>query len=77
LKGKKSNLNRNILIGYFGTDRCNLTDKVVETTFDSIQKAISSWFDLIEISFLSEEMRDKYRDLLQQRIDILGLERSK
>lgn len=77
LKGKKSNLNRNILINYFGKDRCGLTDKVVERTFDSIQKAILSWFDLIEISFLSEEMRDKYRNLLQKRMDILGFERSK
>jgi len=75
LKGKKSNLNRNILMEYFGKDRCGLTDKVVERTFGSIQKAISSWFDLIEISFLSEEMRNKYRDLLQKRMDILGFER--
>ena len=77
LKGKKSNLNRNILIDYFGKDRCGLTDKIVERTFDSVQKAIPSWFNLIEISFFSEEMRDKYRNLLQKRIDILGFERSK
>ena len=77
LKGKKSNLNRDIMINYFGKDRCNLTDKVVERTFNSIQNEIPSWFDLIEISFLSEEMRDKYRNLLQKRIDILGFERSK
>ncbi|MGE4347539.1 MAG: HipA domain-containing protein [Flavobacteriaceae bacterium] len=77
LNGKKSNLNRDILINYFGKDRCNLTDKVVKRTFDSIKEAISSWFDLIEISFLSEEMRDKYRNLLQKRMDILGFERSK
>lgn len=74
LKGKKSNLNRDILINYFGKDRCNLTDKVVEKTFDSIQKAISSWFDLIEISFLSDEMKSRYRILLQKRMDILGFE---
>lgn len=77
LKGKKSNLNRNILIDYFGKDRCGLTDKIVKRTFDSVQKAIPSWFNLIEISFFSEEMRDKYRNLLQKRIDILGFERSK
>jgi len=77
LKGKKSNLNRNILINDFGRDRCNLTGKVVERTLGSIQKAISSWFNLIEISFLSEEMKDKYRNLLLKRMDILGFERSK
>ena len=77
LKGKKSNLNRDILINYFGNDRCNLPDKVVERTFDDIQKAISSWSDLIEISFLSKEMKDRYRDLVQKRMDILGFERLK
>lgn len=77
LKGKKSNLNRNILINYFGRERCNLTDKIIERTFDTIQKALSSWFELIDISFLSEEMRDRYRNLLQKRIDILGFERLK
>lgn len=76
LKGKKSNLNRNILIDYFGKDRCGLTDKVVERTFDSVQKVIPSWFDLIGISFLSEEMRNKYKNLLQRRLDNLGFERS-
>ena len=77
LKGKKGNLNRNILVDYFGKERCGLTDKVVERALDSVQEAIPSWFDLIGISFLSEEMRDKYRNLLQRRMDILGFERSK
>lgn len=74
LKGKKSNLNKDILVSYFGKDRCKLTDKVIEKTFDSIQKAIPSWFDWIEISFLSDEMKSRYRDLLQKRMDILGFE---
>ncbi len=77
VKGKKSNLNRDILINYFGKERCNLTDKIIERTFDTIQNALPSWFDLIDISFLSQEMRDRYRNLLQKRIDILGLVRSK
>lgn len=75
LMGKKRNLNRNILIDNFGKDQCGLTDKIVERTLDSLQKAIPSWFALIEICFLSEEMRDNYRNLLRKRIDILGFER--
>lgn len=71
LKGKKSNLNRNILINYFGKERCSLTDKIIERTFDTIQKALSSWFDLLEISFLSDDMKVKYETLLRKRIDIL------
>lgn len=74
IKGKKSNLNRNVLISYFGKDRCNLTDKIIEKTLDTIKSALSSWFDLIDISLLSSEMKEKYRVLLQNRINILGLD---
>lgn len=73
LKGKKSNLNRDILVNYFGKERCSLTDKIIEKTLETVQSAIHSWFDLIDISFLSDEMQEKYRTLLQKRINIVGL----
>ncbi|MBW8333651.1 MAG: HipA domain-containing protein [Prolixibacteraceae bacterium] len=73
LKGKKSNLNREILINYFGRERCSLTEKVIEKILKTIQVELPSWFKLIEISFLSDEMKEKYRSLLQKRINILGL----
>ena len=72
LKGKKSNLNRDILVNYFGRERCNLTDKIIERILEKIQKEIPAWFNLIDISFLSGEMKDKFKNLLQKRIDILG-----
>lgn len=73
LKGKKSNLNRTVLINYFGAERCGLTDKVIEKTLKTIQQTLPKWFDLIENSFLSDEMKEKYRSLLQRRIQIVGL----
>lgn len=73
LKGKKSNLNRTVLINYFGAERCGLTDKVIEKTLKTIQQTLPKWFDLIENSFLSDEMKEKYRGLLQRRIQILEL----
>jgi serine/threonine-protein kinase HipA len=72
LKGKKSKLNKNILIDYFGRERCNLTDKIIERFLKKIQKEIPAWFNLIDISFLSGEMKGKYKNLLQKRIDTLG-----
>jgi serine/threonine-protein kinase HipA len=72
LKGKKSNLNSTVLINYFGSERCELTDKVIVKTLESIEKALSSWFEMIDISFLSDEMKEKYTNLLKERIDILG-----
>jgi serine/threonine-protein kinase HipA len=72
LKGKKSKLNSNILINYFGRERCNLTVKIIERILENIQKEIPAWFNLIDISFLSGEMKHKFKNLLQNRIDILG-----
>ena len=71
LKGKKSKLNRSILINYFGSEQCNLTDKIIERFLEKIQKEIPAWFNLIDISFLSNAMKDKYKNLLQKRIDML------
>lgn len=73
LKGKKSNLNREILVNYFGKERCELTDAIIDKTMDLIKDALPSWFKLIDISFLSEDMKERYRLLLQKRIKILGL----
>jgi serine/threonine-protein kinase HipA len=72
LKGGKSNLNYDVLVNYFGKERCGLTDKIIEKMVDTIRKALSSWFELIDISFLSDEMKDKYMSFLQKRIDNLG-----
>ena len=74
IKGKKSNLNRNLLINYFGKERCSLTDKIIEKTLNTIKMALPSWFGLIDISFLSNEMKEKYRVLLRNRINVLGLD---
>lgn len=74
LKGKKSNLTRDILVSYFGKERCNLTDPIIERTLKTIQSKLPSWFELIAISFLSDEMKDKYTELLRKRIDVIGFE---
>lgn len=72
VKGKKRNLTYNILVNYFGKEHCGLTNKVIEKVIDSIQMNIPAWFNLIEISFLSDPMKIKYEQLLQKRIKRLG-----
>jgi len=71
VKDKKRNLTRNILVNYFGKEKCGLTDKTIEKSLAIIQAAIPGWYTLIGISFLSETMKDKYRKLLQDRTRIL------
>ena len=74
LKGKKSNLNSEVLINYFGKEICSLTDKVIEKTLNNVRQAFPKWTEIIRKSFLSEEMKEKYKMLLQNRIGNLGLE---
>ncbi len=72
LKGKKNNLNREILIDYWGRERCNLPDKIISKTVETLRSVISSWEETIRISFLSFEMQEKYIQLLTNRVNILG-----
>lgn len=72
LKGKKSNLTSDVLVSYFGKERCNLNHPTIERTLETIHAALPSWFELIGFSFLSDEMKAKYMNLLQKRVEILG-----
>jgi len=73
LKGKKKNLNRNMLVNYFGKERCELPDKVIDKVINAIFNAVPKWRKEIGISFLSEEMKQKYIELLDSRLSRLGI----
>ena len=73
LMGNKKNLNRNMLVKYFGKERCELTDKVIDKVINTIINAVPKWREEIGISFLSEEMKQKYMELLDSRLGRLEL----
>ena len=73
LKGKKKNLSSALLINYFGKERCGLTDIVIEKILETIRSTIPYWFDFIDISFLSKDVKEEYTLLLQQRRSVLNL----
>ena len=73
LKGKKKHLTRNVLVNYFGIERCELTEKSIEKVLETISLAIPKWKTLIDISFLSKEMKGKYVDLLDGRLTTLKI----
>lgn len=67
LKGKKNNLTKKDFLVYFAMERLKLNQIIIdEVTADFAQK-IPSWFQLIDISFLSLEMKEKYQNLVQDR----------
>jgi serine/threonine-protein kinase HipA len=74
IKGKKKKLTQNILINYFGKEICELTAKSIENVLESISSSIAEWNKLIDLSFLSSEMKTKYHDLLNVRLSILKIQ---
>ena len=73
MKGKKNKLTKQMLIQYFGGERCELNDKVITNTVNTISNALPDWMEEIHNSFLSEEMKKKYIDLVESRFEKLGI----
>lgn len=71
LQGKKRNLTRKDFFDYFGQERLKLADKARSRVGSEIQQAVPTWQALIELSFLSQELKARYRALLQARVRIL------
>ena len=70
LKGKKSNLKATDFIDYYAKDRLQLNEKTVTTILVQMHNAIPKWKELLEISFLSEEMKNKYFELLKYKLNL-------
>ena len=73
LAGKKRKLNRTMLVDYYGKERLKLSDKAIQQVLSELESAISEWFHLLDICFLSDDLKDRYRKLLSERITVLGL----
>ena len=70
LKGKKSNFKATDFIDYYAKDRLQLNEKTVTTILEQMHNAIPKWKELLEISFLSEEMKNKYFELLKYKLNL-------
>ena len=68
LKGKKSNLKSTDFIDYYAIERLQLNEKTITIILEQMKKAIPLWKELLEISFLSDEMKIKYLRLLETRV---------
>ena len=65
LNGKKKKINRSDFITAFTT--LGLDVKQQENILKKMEKAKSSWFNFIDISFLKQEMKVAYKNLVQDR----------
>jgi len=68
VQGKKRNLTKKILVEYFALERMGLSDRIISKTLQEIKRAVPLWYALIEKSFLPEDLKNAYRDVLDKRI---------
>ena len=67
LAGKRRNLSTKILIDYFAKERLKLNQTIISQVFNKINTEWNNWEKLIKISFLSNEMKEKYFELMKKR----------
>ena len=68
LKGKKGNLKATDFIDYYAKERLQLNDKTVSVILEQMKQALPKWKELLEISFLAKDMKEKYLNLLETKI---------
>ncbi len=74
LNGKKNRLKQHDLVDYFGRDRLQLTDRVINKVLMELKQLCMPWKALLEISFLSDMMKEKYLRVLDNRFKRLFVE---
>lgn len=72
LKGKKRNLTKDDIFQYLASEVLRLPFPVIEKIRINMTSATRKWNQLIETSFLSEEMKTMYKELLAIRLKILS-----
>ena len=55
------------------SDTMGIEQRVTLGLIDGLRNAMPAWIDLINDSFLSDEMKQNYLDLIRRRIDVLTL----
>ncbi len=73
LNGKKNKLKRNDLLEYFAKTCLGLTPKTIQQTQTHIATAFPKWINLVRRCFLSDVLKEKYIDLMNERFNRLNL----
>jgi serine/threonine-protein kinase HipA len=71
LRGKKTRLRREDLVDYYGAERLGLRAPAMERVLGEVAAAQPAWDDLLERSFLSDPMKERFADVLTRRRAVL------
>ena len=69
LGGKKRNITRKLLVDYFANQRLGLNEKIIQKELDQILAIKPKWLNLVSHSFLSDDLKLSYQELLKDRFD--------
>ena len=69
LNGKKKKIKRSDFKSAFTSSK--LEERQQENIFKKMEKALDKWMNFIEISFLSNEFKKAYKELIQERFFVL------
>ena len=69
--GKKNRLRQHDLVDYFGRDRLQLNDRLIKKVIGELKQLRKPWEELLEASFLSTVMKEKYLTVLDNRYERL------
>jgi serine/threonine-protein kinase HipA len=67
LNARKNKLRREDFLDYFAKDRLGLTERVIDKVTVDFANVRPQWEALLEISFLSDKMKEKYLQVVNER----------
>jgi serine/threonine-protein kinase HipA len=69
LNGRKRKITRNDFVAAFTAAKIDV--KAQDNIFKKFEKSISKWMEFIDTSFLNKKMKDQFRELIRQKIELL------
>ena len=69
LDGRKKHLNKQNFVRAIASS--GLAEKVIENIFSKFINVAQKWYDYIDISFLPEELKEKYKEEIEEHLDKL------
>jgi len=67
VRGKKDKITRADLVDYFGYEKLGLNENIIKKAVLQLESLFPKWEGVINSSFLSEKMKDKYLRLISDR----------
>ena len=73
INGKNKNLTKKILIDYLGKERLSLNSRMINIILSDLGNAYIEWISLLDNSFLSDDLKEAYLELLSKKASRLRI----